>query len=184
MSSQGCAMSQSQGIEVRPTRRTIARGAAWAVPVVAVSAAAPAFASSPSNCVPIFSFSSGSCKCPGQSSNQHWGYYLGICAEDANNCVPDPEGTNTIWIYAVQNNSGKALIPVDTTFPIEVTLGECTEFFLFGSTSSASSIRFQYSTSSDGSNLQWSSYISAPPDCEESGQGNNRECLPPAGYGA
>ncbi len=35
-------MSQTQGIEVRrPSRRTIASGAAWAVPVIAVGAAAP-----------------------------------------------------------------------------------------------------------------------------------------------
>ena len=47
-------MSQSQGIEVRrPSRRTIATGAAWAVPVIAVGAAAPAMAASP-NCVPSF----------------------------------------------------------------------------------------------------------------------------------
>ena len=48
-------MSQLQGIEVRrPSRRTIATGAAWAVPVIAVGAAAPAMAASP-NCVPEFS---------------------------------------------------------------------------------------------------------------------------------
>jgi hypothetical protein len=34
------------GGSTRPTRRTIARGAAWSVPVVAVAAAAPAFAAS------------------------------------------------------------------------------------------------------------------------------------------
>ena len=48
-------MSQSQGIEVRrPSRRTIASGAAWAVPVIAVGAAAPAMAASPPPCVPEF----------------------------------------------------------------------------------------------------------------------------------
>jgi hypothetical protein len=47
-------MSQSQGIEVRrPSRRTIATGAAWAVPVIAVGAAAPLAAASPT-CVPEF----------------------------------------------------------------------------------------------------------------------------------
>ena len=47
-------MSQSQGIEVRrPSRRTIATGAAWAVPVIAVGAAAPLASASPT-CVPEF----------------------------------------------------------------------------------------------------------------------------------
>ncbi len=36
---------------VRPTRRTLVRGAAWSVPVVALAAAAPAFAASP--CDPL-----------------------------------------------------------------------------------------------------------------------------------
>lgn len=33
-----------------PSRRTVARGAVWSVPVVAASVAAPAFAASPCNC--------------------------------------------------------------------------------------------------------------------------------------
>ena len=39
----------------RPSRRAVARGAAWSVPVISVVAAAPAFAASPCNC-PEFYF--------------------------------------------------------------------------------------------------------------------------------
>lgn len=44
------AFSPSPGY--RPTRRTLARGAAWAVPVLAVGAAAPASAASPCDPIP------------------------------------------------------------------------------------------------------------------------------------
>lgn len=59
-------MSDSEGIEMRrPSRRTIASGAAWAVPVIAVGAAASAMAASPGL---IFEQNPGeSCKFPGQS---------------------------------------------------------------------------------------------------------------------
>ncbi len=53
-------MTRSQGIEVRrPSRRTVASGAAWAVPVIAVGAAAPAMAASPPDCVPVFTVDDG-----------------------------------------------------------------------------------------------------------------------------
>ncbi len=65
-------MSQSQGSEVRPSRRTIARGAAWAVPVIAVSAAAPALAASGGPLV----FTGISCKGPGQSGSNSWTYFM------------------------------------------------------------------------------------------------------------
>jgi hypothetical protein len=52
-------MSQSQGTEARrPSRRAIAAGAAWAVPVIAVGAAAPALAASHDPCVPTTNFDS------------------------------------------------------------------------------------------------------------------------------
>ncbi len=46
---------------MRPSRRAVARGAAWSVPVIAVGAAAPAMASSPAPCptLPAFSATDG-----------------------------------------------------------------------------------------------------------------------------
>jgi hypothetical protein len=45
----------------RVGRRTVARGALWSMPVVAVSVAAPAFAVSPT--IPLAAFSESSCRC-------------------------------------------------------------------------------------------------------------------------
>ncbi|MEO6512342.1 MAG: hypothetical protein ABIO16_15195 [Nocardioides sp.] len=53
------------------SRRTVARGVAWSVPVVAVSVAAPAFAASITK--PTASGSSDSCKCPPTNS-----YFLSV----------------------------------------------------------------------------------------------------------
>jgi len=60
----------------RPTRRTIAQGAAWTVPVIAIGAAVPAMAASP----PDIEFELDplqSCKYPGQSCGDfEFGYRL------------------------------------------------------------------------------------------------------------
>ena len=69
-------MSQSQGIEARRlSRRTIATGAAWAVPVIAVGAAAPLSSASPPPIV-ITPLPGASCKFPGQSTGFSWGYKM------------------------------------------------------------------------------------------------------------
>lgn len=47
----------------RPTRRTLVKGAAWSVPVIAVAGAAPAFAASGS----VTLTQTGACKSPGNS---------------------------------------------------------------------------------------------------------------------
>ena len=71
-------MSQSQGIGVRLSRRTIATGAAWAVPVIAVGAAAPAMATSPNEPPVVVELDPDlSCKYPGQSvEGFEYGYRL------------------------------------------------------------------------------------------------------------
>jgi len=57
-------------------RRTIAKGAAWGVPVVLVGAAAPESTASPPP-PPEFEQDLGAaCKYPGQSTGYHWGYRL------------------------------------------------------------------------------------------------------------
>jgi hypothetical protein len=56
------------------TRRTVAKGAAWTAPLVAVAVAAPAFAAS----VPPPTIKAGSTggKCPGQSTDFEWGFVV------------------------------------------------------------------------------------------------------------
>jgi hypothetical protein len=175
-------MSQSQGIGVRPSRRTIAKGAAWAAPVIAVGAAAPAFAASPNDCVPVFSFANDSCKCPGQSTDSAWGYYLSICVSESSGCTDGTGAATVVLIDQLENNSKKVLLPATKQLPLTVTVGDCTETLLFLSTSSSSSIRFHYSVDG-GATFQWSSYIDAPPDCDTSGKGQDTQCLPPASFG-
>ncbi len=51
------------------SRRTVARGVAWSVPVVAVSVAAPAFAVSPAQAPPVASVSV--CQCQGQNTKKY-----------------------------------------------------------------------------------------------------------------
>ncbi len=89
-------MSLSQGSEMRPSRRTIAKGAAWAVPVIAVAASAPAMASSGGI---IVDFRPDlSCKYPGQSTNLSWGYKLvfNVTVSEATTfCFTDVTAPNT-----------------------------------------------------------------------------------------
>ena len=52
-------MTQQHDAARTPTRRTLAPGAAWSVPVIAAASAAPAHAAS-SACTPVLKFSGGS----------------------------------------------------------------------------------------------------------------------------
>jgi hypothetical protein len=58
------------------TRRTVTKAMAWAVPVIAVSASAPAFAASQA----IFTLDGRGCKLPGASNDVLKGYALGVVA--------------------------------------------------------------------------------------------------------
>lgn len=61
------------GSRLTPSRRTIVKGAAWAVPAVAVAAAAPAMAASVI-CTGSFCLTSDFCKLPGESTDCSKGY--------------------------------------------------------------------------------------------------------------
>ena len=58
------------------SRRTVARGAAWSVPLVAVGVAAPAFAASVINPVVSDHIGNVTCKCPGGGSP--WTFNLNV----------------------------------------------------------------------------------------------------------
>lgn len=67
--------TNAQGL--RPARRTIVKGAAWAVPAVTIASAAPVMASSPQPCVGIacVDLTGQACKHPGEPK---W-YHFEVC---------------------------------------------------------------------------------------------------------
>jgi len=168
------------------SRRSVAKGAAWSVPVVAVGAATPASAAS--LCEPTFSVTGESCKCPGQSTNIGWGYYLQICATLV--CQP-VDFTDSITIHRIENGSQKELLKVsdpEGTYPFDITLTSedcaegvefcgCTEELeAFFTQSSAEGLRVLYSYTGVLADAVWSQKYSTPPDCVECGTGNQKEC--------
>lgn len=122
-------MSQSQGIEARRlSRRTIATGAAWAVPVIAVGAAAPLSSASPPPII-ITPLPGSSCKFPGQSTGYKWGYKMlfNIKTSVATTfCVVGVTvpGSSDAAVYKVNNDSTAPfctpLVPGDNTVTIIV----------------------------------------------------------------
>ncbi len=86
---------------LRPARRSVVKGAAWAVPAVMVASAAPASAASP--CLAA-SFSGTSCKCPGRT--RAFSYQLSVCF--TNNC----SSVLTVRVKRLVSNSGAVLQPV------------------------------------------------------------------------
>jgi len=129
-------MSQSQGSESRrPSRRTIAGGAAWAVPVIAVGAAAPLAAASTNE--PTFELNANaSCKYPGNSfRNFPHGYNLAFTVN------APVDGLLCITSIAVPNGTADVLEvrPEDggeitcTTIPA----GDSLVVFVVGATNSA-----------------------------------------------
>jgi hypothetical protein len=61
------------------SRRTVAKAMAWAAPVIAVSAAVPAYAASQ----PILQATGQGCKLPGNSGSLYKGYAIGFTASNA-----------------------------------------------------------------------------------------------------
>ncbi|WP_228488827.1 hypothetical protein [Raineyella fluvialis] len=97
-------MTNTENIQAsgsRPSRRTVVKGAAWAVPAIAVASATPAFAAS--RCLQL-SFSGTACKV----SNQGQYFIQQICF--SNSCQ-----SLSLTIDRVQNNSGKVLYLCDGT---------------------------------------------------------------------
>ena len=68
----------------RISRRTVAKGTAWAAPMIAVGVAAPAYAASQGG---ILTGNGAACKLPGNSQGLYKGYALGF---SAHNTFDDP----------------------------------------------------------------------------------------------
>lgn len=83
----------------RVSRRSIAKGAAWAVPAIPLVVATPAYAAS--KCLTA-SFGAASCKGPGAGNN--WSYKFEICFE--NTCT----APLTVYVNYLQNNSGALFV--------------------------------------------------------------------------
>jgi hypothetical protein len=145
------------------SRRTVAKAMAWSVPAIALAAPAPAYAAS---CIPVITFGPSSCKCPGQSTGDPWGFYLTICASDPAGC--DLEGTEITITGVVSKTGGPGGTPLvpGPGNPGEFTLevGECSpEYLWYGDNSG---------------NFLWVTYeingvpgrtpdIASPPNCGE-----------------
>lgn len=142
---------------LRPARRSVVKGAAWAVPAVMVASAAPALAASPSRCLTA-KFSGDSCKCPGKGKNNSE-FILSVCF--TNTCST----AITITVTRLVSNSGVVLQP-----PIRETLiippGEerCTALRTFTSTNSANFVDVFFEQ--DGVE-QTPIRLASPPDCDE-----------------
>jgi len=149
------------------SRRTVTKAMAWAVPAIAIATPVPASAASP--CTPVISFGGRSCKCPGQSTNDPWGFRLQFCATLAPGCTVTPG--STIEITGVfSNTGGPAGTPLTpgpgVNFPISVPIGGCTELrSLFFGTNSGNFLFVTY-TVNDGP-TQISPNIPSPPDCDD-----------------
>jgi hypothetical protein len=110
------------------SRRAVARGAAWTVPLVAIGVAAPAFAASPGG-PPATVNPDSSCKCPG--GNQPFMYHL-----DVNFTTP----TTDTWTITLTNVTLDA--DPNTATPVlyagNFTSGSGTITFKFSTTNSKS----------------------------------------------
>lgn len=98
--------------EPTTTRRTVAQGAAWAVPVIAIGAATPAMAASPLDCVPNFTIIPGdSFKCcdGGPDKNMKVAFQI----TDVNGCIASGGGALLVSRLALGN--GQAFVDLNVT---------------------------------------------------------------------
>jgi hypothetical protein len=109
-------MSKNQGFDATaPSRRSVVKGAAWAVPAIAVASAAPTVAASQG---PL-EFTGGACKLPGNATDTFKGYVFELMAYNA----PGPLPTTGITVITNVAINGT---PV-TDFYVSVRTGDtCT----------------------------------------------------------
>jgi hypothetical protein len=147
------------------SRRTILKGAAWSVPVIAIGSAAPAMAAT---CIPTITLGPRSCKCPGQANVLPWTYFLEVCA-DGTAC---PQSTATLVITEIISNSG---VTVYTGPSDPITVGECV--VIQGSSSNSANFLDIYYTV-NGVPAPSPTRVNAPPDCDDV-QDAIGDCNPP-----
>ncbi|MEW1954426.1 hypothetical protein [Terrabacter sp. NPDC080008] len=95
-----------------PTRRTVVKGAAWAMPAVVVAAPAPTVAASTG----ALHFSGAACKLPGSATDAYKGYVFELIASSSGN------PTNTVTVITGVTVNG---VP-EPKFALSVRSGSCT----------------------------------------------------------
>lgn len=138
------------------SRRTVTKAMAWAVPVVAVTATAPIAAAS---CIPTAVLGPGSCKCPGQSEDLPWHYYLKICAGG----VACPESSAVLVITKVET---KANAKPKTIWEGSETIatGDCVT--IEGNANNSGNFLI-ISYHIEGSNETLTTQVDSPPKCSD-----------------
>jgi hypothetical protein len=152
-----------QGQSTRVSRRTIAKGAAWAVPIVPLAVATPAYAAG-SVCVPTLDFSPDSCRCTGEGQNDK-DYFVRIC--NTGTTCPDTDGTLYVSIRANTGPDPKEKF-YDTA--IAVPVGGCSSVQYFTSDNSSLKIRLYYgATAAEANATDNPNYVivDAPNDCNK-----------------
>src|SRR5688500_7994158 len=96
------------------SRRSVARGVAWSVPIVAIGVAAPAYAASPD--APVITNPAKSCKCPGGGSPWTFNLNVGIT-------TPGPDSYSiAITSFKVDEDSNPSQTGVTYIGPSTVVL--------------------------------------------------------------
>ncbi|MBO0980980.1 hypothetical protein [Microbacterium sp. SD291] len=134
------------------SRRTVTKAMAWAVPAVAVASTVPMAAAS---CIPEIFLGAGSCKCPGQSTDLPWTYFLRVCAGG----TACPIGSKEVTITKIVSNSGVTVWEGSQTIGVD----GCT--VIQGSSSNSANFLDIYH-SIDGVD-QSPTRVNAPPNCDD-----------------
>lgn len=149
---------------LRPSRRAVVKGAAWAVPVVAVASAAPAMALSGA----VTFTQSGACKSPGDSCKTFpKGYRFTGTISSTWSCTI----TITSATFTTLSGSTPGTLSLDT--PIQVPSGTTPNFVLTVNSSNSAnavfSVRVDFTYTDCHGNSQSDSTIltvtGTPPDC-------------------
>ena len=153
-----------QGQSTRVSRRTIAKGAAWAVPIVPLAVATPANAAVSGECVPTLDFSPDSCRCTGSGKNDK-DYYVRICDSG----VVCPDSGEFIYV-SIRANTGSDHEEFVSGLTIKVPVGGCSDVTYFTSSNSSLNIRLYYgNTAAEALDPDNPNYVivDAPNDCNK-----------------
>jgi len=105
-------MSNNLGVSTTsPSRRSVVKGAAWAVPAIAVASAAPTVAASTG----FLTFTGSACKLPGSSSSNYKGYVFELLAHNATGPLPRDAVTviDSITIQGIADPGGYKVVVKD-----------------------------------------------------------------------